>query len=189
MIHFRQNLHGGHGKKGTMPSRRRVLVATILAVPLALAATSTFAQSSVDYTKVSPSDLVAKTPKKKLVNPYKDSQAAIVAAGSMLFRSYSCSGCHGGNGGGGICPPLTNGVWIYGGSDDTLFRLVTLGSDELQKQGYFRKGLENVVAPMPPFGTTIKSADELWKILTFVRSKFDGDPKYKFGNPPDPASP
>jgi mono/diheme cytochrome c family protein len=160
-----------------------------MAVPLALAAMSAYAQSSVDFTKVSPSDLVAKTPKKKLVNPYKDSQADIVAAGSMLFRSYSCSGCHGGNGGGGICPPLTNGVWIYGGSDDTLFRLVTLGSDGMLKQGYFRKGFENVVAPMPPFGTTIKSADELWKILTFVRSKFDGDPKYKFGNPPDPASP
>jgi mono/diheme cytochrome c family protein len=188
MIHFRQNLRGRHGMKGTMPVRRRVLVAT-MAVPLALAVMATFAQPNVDYTKVSPSSLVANTPKKKLVNPYKDSQADIVAAGSMLFRSYSCSGCHGGNGGGGICPPLTNGVWIYGGSDDTLFRLVTLGSDGMLKQGYFRKGFENVVAPMPPFGTTIKSADELWKILTFVRSKFDGDPKYKFGNPPDPASP
>jgi hypothetical protein len=28
------------------------------------------------------------------------------------------------------CPSLINGVWIYGGSDDTLFRLVTLGSVE-----------------------------------------------------------
>jgi mono/diheme cytochrome c family protein len=188
MIYFRQNLHVRRGMKGRMPIRRRGLVATI-AVPLALAAMSTFAQSSVDYTKVSPSNLVANTPKDKLTNPYKDSQAAIVAAGSSLFRSYSCSGCHGGNGGGGICPPLTNGVWIYGGSDDTLFRLVTLGSDGMLKQGYFRKGLENVVAPMPPFGTSIKSADELWKILAFVRSKFDGDPKYKFGDPPDPPSP
>ena len=51
--------------------------------------------------------------------------------------SAGCNGCHGG-GGGGMCPPLTNDVWLYGAGDDTLFRLVTLGSDELQKQGYKR---------------------------------------------------
>jgi mono/diheme cytochrome c family protein len=174
--------------------KRRVPVLT-LGLSLTLAACmGTFEQvraqgagpASADYTKVSPQDLVKNTPKDKLVNPYKDTQAAIVAQGSQLFGGYSCSGCHGGGGGGGICPPLINGVWIYGGSDDTLFRLVTLGSVELQKQGYTRQGLENVVAPMPPFGGSIKSADDLWKVLTFVRSKFDGDPSYKYGNPPNP---
>ena len=35
-------------------------------------------------------------------------------------------------------PPLTNPIWVYGSDDDTLFR--PLGSDELQKQGYSRKG-------------------------------------------------
>ena len=74
-----------------------------------------------------------------------------------MFLGYSCNGCHGGGGGGGMCPPLTNDVWVYDGDDDTLFRLVTLGSDELQKQGYTRKGRENVVGPMPPFGTLIKN--------------------------------
>jgi mono/diheme cytochrome c family protein len=140
--------------------------------------------AKIDYTKVTPVDLVKNTPKGKLVNPYKDTQAAVVAQGSQLFQGYSCSGCHGGGGGGGICPPLTNGVWIYGGSDDTLFRLVTLGSVDLQKAGYSRQAIENVVAPMPPFGAAIKSADDLWKILTFVRSKYDGDPSYKYGDPP-----
>jgi mono/diheme cytochrome c family protein len=184
MTHFRQNTDGRYGIKGKVTVLRRLLAVTLVA-PLALtAASATFAQTSTDYTKISPSNLVATTRKGKLVNPYKDTQATIVAEGSRLFRSYSCSGCHGGNGGGGICPPLTNGVWIYGGDDDTLFRLVTLGSEALQKQGYTRQGLENVVAPMPPFGTTIKNADDLWKILAFVRSKFDGDPKYKYGNPP-----
>ena len=72
-----------------------------------------------------------------------------------------------------------------GGDDDTLFRLVTLGSDELQKDGYSRIGSENVVGPMPPMGAIIKSSDDLWKILTFVRSKYHGDPAYKFGAPPD----
>lgn len=141
--------------------------------------------AAVDYTKIAPADLIAKTPQGKLANPYNDTQADIVAQGGKFLQSYSCSGCHGGGGGGGICPALTNDIWVYGGDDDTLFRLVTLGSDELQKQGYTRKGRENVVGPMPPFGAIIKNADDLWKILAFVRSKYSGDPGYKFGTPPD----
>ena len=145
------------------------------------------AAKAVDYTKITPPDLVKQTPKGQIKNPYNDSQADIVAQGEHLFLSYSCNGCHGGGGGGGMCPPLTNDTWVYGGDDDTIFRLVTLGSDELLKQGYMRKGRENVVGPMPPFGTLVKNSDELWKIFTFVRSKYsaNADPKYKFGTPPD----
>lgn len=151
------------------------------------AATAADAPKSVDYTKITPPDLVKQTPKGQLKNPYNDSQADIVAQGEHTFLSYSCNGCHGGGGGGGMCPPLTNDTWVYDGDDDTLFRLVTLGSDELQKQGYMRKGRENVVGPMPPFGPLIKNSDELWKILTFVRSKYssNADPKYKMGTPAD----
>ena len=139
----------------------------------------------IDYANVTPIDLAKQTPKGQLKNPYNDTQADIVAQGEHIFLSYSCSGCHGGGGGGGICPPLTNDVWVYEGDDDTLFRLVTLGSGDLQKQGYARKGGESVVAPMPPFGSLLKSSDELWKILTFVRSRYspDADPKYKMGTP------
>lgn len=145
------------------------------------------AAKPVDYTSIKPADLVAKTPKGQLKNPYTDSQADIVAQGEHLFLSYSCNGCHGGGGGGGMCPPLTNDTWVFGGDDDTLFRLVTLGSDELLKAGFVRKGRENVVGPMPPFGALIKNSDELWKIFTFVRSKYssNADPAYKFGAPPD----
>ena len=143
------------------------------------------AAKPVDYTTIKPVDLVANTPKDQIKNPYKDSQADIVAQGEHLFLSYGCNGCHGGGGGGGMCPPLTNDVWVYDGDDDTLFRLVTLGSDELQKKGYSRKGRENVVGPMPPFGAIIKSADDLFKIFAFVRSKYSGDPSYKFGTPPE----
>jgi mono/diheme cytochrome c family protein len=81
-----------------------------------------------------------------------------------------CNGCHGGTGGGGMGPPLTNQVWVYGKDDDTLFRLVALGSDELQKQGYSRKGSESVVGPMPPMGGIVKSDDDLWKIIAWIRS-------------------
>ena len=41
---------------------------------------------------------------------------------------------------------------------------------ELQKQGYSRKGSENVVGPMPPFGQIVKSDDDMWKIIAFIRS-------------------
>jgi len=141
--------------------------------------------ANVDYTKIAPPDLVKQTPKGQIKNPYKDSQADSVADGEKKFLSYSCNGCHGGGGGGGMCPPLTNDVWVYDGDDDTLFRLVTLGSDELQKSGYSRKGSENVVGPMPPFGTLIKSSDDLFRILTFVRSKYspNADQAYKYGTP------
>ena len=81
------------------------------------------------------------------------------------------------------CPPLTTSDWIYGGDDDSLFRLVTLGSIELQKQGYTREGLINTAGPMPPMGPIIKNSDDLWKILTFIRSRYDGDPAYKYGAP------
>jgi hypothetical protein len=90
-----------------------------------------------------------------------------------------------------MCPPLTNDTWVYGGDDDTLFRLVSLGTDELQSKGYTRTGHENVVGPMPPMGAIVVSADTLWHILAFVRSNYHGAPECKFGCPviPEPANP
>ena len=165
-----------------------LLAAAICAHDGATAADAPKADAAkIDYTKVTPPDLVKQTPKGQLKNPYNDSQADIVAQGEKIFLGYSCNGCHGGGGGGGMCPPLTNDVWVYEGDDDTLFRLVTLGSDELQKAGYSRHGSENVVGPMPPFGTLIKSSDDLFRILTFVRSKYspNADQAYKYGTPAD----
>jgi mono/diheme cytochrome c family protein len=131
----------------------------------------------------------AATEKGSLKNPYTDDNKDIVEQGHKLFFQYSCNGCHGGTGGGGMCPPLINDVWVYGGDDDTLYRLVTLGSQALQAKGYMRRGHENVVGPMPPFGTLITSGDDLWKIIAFIRSAYNGDPKYKFGSPPPPPPP
>ena len=136
-----------------------------------------------DTGTVSAMDLVSQTSKGNLHNPYNDSQSDIVSQGATLFRSYPCSGCHGGNAGGGMCPPLTTSDWIYGGDDDSLFRLVTLGSIELQKQGYTREGLITTAGPMPPMGAIIKDSDDLWKLLTFIRSRYDSDPAYKYGAP------
>ena len=81
-----------------------------------------------------------------------------------------CSGCHGGTGGGGMGPPLSNSVWIYGDDPDTLFRLTALGTDGLKEQGYTRTGTESVVGPMPPQGTIVKSTDDMWKMITWINS-------------------
>ena len=127
---------------------------------------------------VSPLDLVAATARGGLKNPYADSARAI-AEGRRLFLANSCNGCHGGTGGGGMGPPLYNAVWVFGADDDTLFRLVAQGSDELLSGGYSRIGRESVVGPMPPFGEIIEDSDQLWKILAFVRSIYNDDPAKK----------
>jgi hypothetical protein len=88
-----------------------------------------------------------------------------------------------------MCPALTNDIWVYGGDDDTLFRLVSLGSVELQSKGYVRKGNENVVGPMPPMGVIVGNDDNLWHILAYIRSNYHGTPACKFGCPPEAAEP
>jgi mono/diheme cytochrome c family protein len=123
-----------------------------------------------------PLERVAKSPKGSLKNPYTDNPEAI-AEGKKLYFGKSCNGCHGGGGGGGMCPPLTNTVWVYGDDDDTLFRLISLGSVDLQKAGYHRKGTENVVGPMPPFGELIDKDQEVMKIIAWIRTVFGGSPE------------
>jgi mono/diheme cytochrome c family protein len=118
---------------------------------------------------LTPLEVTASTPKGELKNPYLDS-GSVAEEGHKIYMSLDCSSCHGGGGGGGMAAPLTNPIWIYGNDDDTLFRLIALGTVELQKQGYRRKGSEFVVGPMPPFGETIKTEDALWKVIAWIRS-------------------
>lgn len=106
-------------------------------------------------------------------NPYTGNPA-MIAEGRKVFFGAGCNGCHGGGGGGGICPSIKNETWVYGSDDDTLFRLIALGSTGLQGTGYIRIGMESVVAPMPPFGGILKSDDEEFKLLAFVRSLYTG---------------
>lgn len=117
-----------------------------------------------------------KAEKGKLKNPFTDKPEAI-EEGKKLYLSYSCNGCHGGGGGGGMCPPLTNETFIYGSDDDTLFRLITLGSKELQTHGYARLKQEAVKGPMPPYVNIIKDTDKLWKIIAWIRSVYGGRPE------------
>ncbi len=119
-----------------------------------------------------PLELVKKVPVGQLHSPYPDYAKLAKDDPDLvkLFRLPGCNECHGGTGGGGICPALTQGVWFWGNTDDVLFRLVTLGSVDLEKQGYTRLGWGTVHAPMPPMGATIKTSDHLWKIIAFIRS-------------------
>ena len=80
---------------------------------------------------MTPLERLASTPKGQLKSPYADF-ASVAEEGLKIYRSLDCGGCHGGGGGGGMAAPLTNEVWIYGDDDDTLFRLITLGTGKSQ---------------------------------------------------------
>jgi mono/diheme cytochrome c family protein len=126
---------------------------------------------------ITPLERVATTPKGQLKSPYSDF-TQVAEEGHRKYMSAGCNGCHGGGGGGGMAAPLTNPVWIYGDDDDTLFRLIALGTGKLSpgdaftKLGYPRKGSENVVGPMPHFGEIIKTDNDLWKIIAWIRSVY-----------------
>jgi mono/diheme cytochrome c family protein len=117
-----------------------------------------------------PVDVVKNAPKGTLTDPYDPANTTVVAEGHQAFLNHGCNACHGGNGGGGMCPPLTNGVWIYGDEDDTLFRLVTLGSQKLQDAGYSRISPETPALMPQQGGTTLTKAGDLWKIITWIKS-------------------
>jgi mono/diheme cytochrome c family protein len=115
--------------------------------------------------------LVAKVPPGQLHSPYAD-YAKLAKEEDLVkqFRLPGCNECHGGGGGGGMCPALSQGAWFWGNTDDVLFRLITLGSQGIEKQGFDRIQYGTVHAPMPPMGFSIKTSDDLWKIIAFIRS-------------------
>jgi len=122
-----------------------------------------------------PIDRVNSTEKGTLKNPFKSTDKAVTDEGHKIYMGLSCNGCHGGGGGGGMCPPLTNETWVYGGDDDTLFRLITLGSDEFKKKySMSRKGQETVVGPMPGFSEIIDDETKLWKAIAWIRTVWAG---------------
>ena len=113
----------------------------------------------------------AKTAEKgSLKSPYADNYESVAEQGHKKYMSAGCNGCHGGTGGGGMGPPLSNPIWIDGHDGETLFRLIALGSNGLQERGYVRKGSEMVVGPMPPHGNIVKSNDDMWKIIAWIWS-------------------
>lgn len=160
-----------------LKNKGALLLAILASTPVCASGVPADGATVGAVTGKTPAAVVQSAPKGTLKNPYNPSQEDKVAQGHELFMSYSCNGCHGGTGGGGICPQLNGDIWFFGIDDDTLFRLVALGSVDMQAQGFQHLGGQG--NPMPPFGGLIKSDDELWKIITWIRSIYKGDPKKK----------
>ncbi|MEM8574083.1 MAG: c-type cytochrome [Pseudomonadota bacterium] len=125
--------------------------------------------------KTPPFKLIAETPVGELSNPYdwrtlaeenQDDPAYL----AKQFALPGCNACHGNEGAGNICPSLTQGDWPWGNTDDVLFRLIALGSVEMQRQGFTRYKEGSVKAPMPEMGQVVKTSDQLWRIIAFIRS-------------------
>lgn len=94
----------------------------------------------------------------------------LVEEGKKLYFTAGCNACHGGTGGGGMCPSLINDIWVYGNDDSTLHTLVKEGSQAMQTTyGQARVGKENVVGLMMPFGQVLTD-EEINKILAYVHS-------------------
>jgi mono/diheme cytochrome c family protein len=116
-----------------------LLLALMLAAPISIVAAEQI---------VTPMERLASAPKGQLKSPYPNF-ASVAEEGHRKYMAAGCNGCHGGGGGGGMAAPLTNPVWIYGDDDDTLFRLIALGTGKLSpgdafgKLGYRRKGSES----------------------------------------------
>jgi hypothetical protein len=86
-----------------------------------------------------PLELVAQVPPGGLHNPYDWQKLLADSPKDYLvkqFRLPGCNECHGGGGGGGMCPALSQGIWFWGNTDDVLFRLIAIGSKELEKRGF-----------------------------------------------------
>ncbi len=119
--------------------------------------------------EMTPLNRVEATEKGKLKNPLLLTPE-VIAEGKELYQAKTCGACHGGNGSGIHCPSLINEAWVYGSDDDTLFRLITLGSEALLNSGYSRGDKEQVAGPMPGLGTTFAEEQDLWKIIAYIRS-------------------
>jgi cytochrome c(L) len=98
--------------------------------------------------------------KPQKLNSYTGNTEAI-QEGRTLYLQNGCSGCHGAGGGGGMGPALLDDEWKFGSDDLTLFKLI---KGEIPQQ------------TMPAmFGSVLKD-DEVWKIIAFIRSLYQGDP-------------
>ncbi len=85
-------------------------------------------------------------------NPFR-AEPKSAAEGEKLFSSMNCDGCHGGGATGWVGPSLSDGRWLYGGSDAAIFQSIYYG----RPRG------------MPAFGG-ILSRELTWKLVTYLQS-------------------
>ena len=145
-----------------------IMALTLLVVPMV--------STVVSAETITPFQRAVITPKGMLKNPYQNN-TIVAKKGLEIYRALDCSGCHGGGGGGGMAAPLRQPrLDLRERTTTTLFRVIALGTgslspgDAFRKQGYRRQGSEFVEGPMPPYGEIIKSDNDIWKIISWLRS-------------------
>ena len=92
------------------------------------------------------------------LNPFAGN-ADMVAEGKTLYFQVGCQGCHGGGGGGGMAASVIDDSWKFGSDDEVLFKLI---KGEIPEQ------------TMPAVYSVLED-EEIWKILSFIRSVYAGD--------------
>jgi len=95
-------------------------------------------------------------------NPLKNDPDA-VARGMKDFDSFNCSGCHMGNGGGGMGPALSNRNWIYRDSPANIYLSIAQGRS----------------AGMPAYGAMLPDRT-IWELVAYIQSLSDS-PDQGFG--------
>ena len=102
----------------------------------------------------------------KLQNPYENDSRA-VAQGEMLFSAMNCIGCHAPEGGGGMGPPLSDNIWIYGSNPGQVYLSIVQGRPN---------GMPAFSKALPP--------DAIWQLVSYVRSLSTDSPGKSPGNLP-----
>jgi cytochrome c(L) len=100
------------------------------------------------------------TAQPKKLNPYTG-DSEVIKQGRTIYLQLGCSGCHGVGGGGGMGAALLDDEWKFGSDDETLFKLIRGEIPQQTMPAVFGKELQD---------------DDVWKILAYVRSLYQGDP-------------
>jgi cytochrome c(L) len=95
----------------------------------------------------------------KKLNPFTGNAEAI-QQGRALYLQQGCSACHGVMGGGGMGAALLDDVWKFGSDDATLFKLI--------KGQIAEQTMPKIWGHLPD--------DDVWKIIAYIRSIYQGDP-------------
>ncbi|HZV97857.1 MAG TPA: c-type cytochrome [Methylophilaceae bacterium] len=93
-----------------------------------------------------------------LRNPYQGDPKA-VAQGQTLYSAMNCIGCHAPQGGGGMGPPLSDDVWIYGSEPAQVYLSIVQGRPN---------GMPSFAKALPP--------EAIWQLVSYVRSLASDSP-------------
>jgi mono/diheme cytochrome c family protein len=95
----------------------------------------------------------------KKLNPFTG-KAEAIQQGRTLYLQHGCGACHGVMGGGGMGMPLLDDVWKFGSDDETVFKVIK-GQIDAQT--------------MPKIWGALPD-DDVWKMIAYIRSIYQGDP-------------